>query len=103
STTTLIGVAVFDQDRGEAYQVEVHRLGGAGGIEADAERITLPRGFGACRHRGDAGSGRSGGPGADLFGQNGATGADLRDHGVKLMAAGVEAAIGSIVAKPDNL
>ena len=103
STATLIGVAVLHQDCGEADKVEVHGFGGTCGGEADAERIALPGGFGACRGGGCAGRGRCRSPGADFFGEDGTTGADLRNYGVKLMAAGVESTVGGIVAKPDNL
>src|ERR1700761_9110604 len=95
-------IAVFHQDGGETDQIEVHGLG-AGGGEADAKGVTLPGGFATCGSRWTLRCGRNGGPRADLLRQDGSAAADLSDHGIELMTARIESAVGGIVPKPDNL
>src|ERR1700761_4930972 len=99
----IVRIAIFYQDCGQADEIEVHGLGNAGGSEANAEGVALPGGFGASGHRGTTRGWSGRGPGADFLSQEGTAGANLGDDGIELVAAGVEAAVGGVVAKPDDL
>jgi hypothetical protein len=102
SATAVVRIAVFYQDSGQADQIEVHGLG-AGGGEADAEGGALPGGSATGRMGWTLRCRWSRGPGADFLCQDRSAAADLRDHGVELVAARIESAVSGIVPKPDDL